>query len=152
MKTRFNSESGFTLVELLIVVIILGILAAIAIPSFSTATSESKESVIAANLATMRQAIELYQLNHNGSYPGTTVVTQLTTQTDKNGAADTTYGPYLRTKVPDNPVNDNADVKTATTMPGSPSGPEGWVYATSTGEIRANLPGTAPSGTAYFDL
>ncbi len=151
MKFR-RSESGFTLVELLIVVIILGILAAVVIPQFNTAAAESKEAALASNLATIRQAVELYKVQHNDTFPNSTIVTQLTTTTDASGAAGTKYGPYIRNSFPANPISGDANVKTAATMPGSASGTEGWVYATGTGEFRANVTGSGPSGTAYFSL
>ncbi len=69
-STKQRRTWGFTLVELLIVVIILGILAAIVIPQFSSSTTDAKESALDANLAAMRNAIELYRVQHNAIYPG----------------------------------------------------------------------------------
>lgn len=60
---------GFTLVELLIVVIILAILAAIVVPQFSAATDDAKLSSLDTTLANMRSAIDLYYQQH-GEYPG----------------------------------------------------------------------------------
>jgi general secretion pathway protein G len=152
MSTPRKNQSGFTLVELLIVVIILGILAAVVIPQFNTAAAESKEAALASNLATIRQAIELYKVQHNDSFPGATIVTQLTTQTDATGAAGTKYGPYIRNSFPVNPIDNSAAVATAATMPGAPTAAGGWIYATGNGEFRANVSGNGPSGTAYFSL
>ena len=64
-------DGGFTLVELLIVVIILSILAAIVIPQFASSTSDAKYSALDTNLATVRSSIELYYQQH-GTYPGAT--------------------------------------------------------------------------------
>jgi prepilin-type N-terminal cleavage/methylation domain-containing protein len=64
-------QAGFTLVELLIVVIILGVLAAIVIPQFSSSTTDAKEAALDSNLSALRSAIELYKVQHtNGIYPG----------------------------------------------------------------------------------
>jgi prepilin-type N-terminal cleavage/methylation domain-containing protein len=63
-------QAGFTLVELLIVVIILAVLAAIIVPQFSSATKDAELAALDANLARLRAAIELYQAQHGGKYPG----------------------------------------------------------------------------------
>ena len=149
--THRRNQAGFTLVELLIVVIILGILAAVVIPQFNTAAAESKEAALASNLATIRQAIELYKVQHNDTFPTSAIVTELTTTTDVDGSAGTKYGPYIRNSFPANPIDGldtvaiGADI-TAATAAG------GWIYDTNDGEFRANVGGTGPSGTDYFDL
>jgi general secretion pathway protein G len=156
MTSSRRLERGFTLVELLIVVIILGILAAVVIPQFSGVASEAKESALRADLNTVRQAVSLYRVQHKEVYPGQTnwaqFVTQLTTTTDDTGAPGTKYGPYLRTAFPANQIAQNALGQVVAVMPASPSGSEGWVYCNVSGEIRANTPGTAPSGELYFNL
>jgi prepilin-type N-terminal cleavage/methylation domain-containing protein len=64
------AHAGFTLVELLIVVIILAILAAIVIPQFSSSTVDAQEAALGADLDAMRAATELFKAQHNGVYPG----------------------------------------------------------------------------------
>ena len=152
MSNPRKNQSGFTLVELLIVVIILGILAAVVIPQFNTAAAESKEAALASNLATIRQAIELYKVQHNDTFPDDTIVVQLTTTTDVTGAPGTKYGPYIRNAFPADPINSLATVTTGATMPAAAAGAAGWVYSTGNGEFRADCTGTGPSGTDYFDL
>lgn len=68
-KLKQQVQAGFTLVELLIVVIILAILAAIVIPQFSSSTVDAQESALDANLAALRSAIELFKVQHNNVYP-----------------------------------------------------------------------------------
>ncbi len=67
MATRNNQ--GFTLVELLIVVIILAILAAIVVPQFASSTDDAKVAALDSTLANIRSAIDLYYQQH-GEYPG----------------------------------------------------------------------------------
>ena len=62
-------QKGFTLVELLIVVIILALLAAIVVPQFASSTEDAKLASLDSTLANVRAAIDLYRQQHN-AYPG----------------------------------------------------------------------------------
>ena len=76
MKARKNK--AFTLVELLVVIIIIGILAAVAIPQFGDSSADAKQAALKENLRTMRSAVEAYYIDHTSTYPGT-VATHKTT-------------------------------------------------------------------------
>src|SRR6185503_18332404 len=67
--TRRNRK-GFTLIEILIVVIILGILAAIVIPQFTNASKEAKQSSLVTMVQSLRSQIALFKLQHNDYLPG----------------------------------------------------------------------------------
>src|SRR3954470_8253177 len=67
--TRQNRK-GFTLIEILIVVIILGILAAIVIPQFTNASKEAKQSALVSTVQTLRSQVSLFKLQHNDMLPG----------------------------------------------------------------------------------
>jgi general secretion pathway protein G len=72
MMNKFKNSKGFTLVELLIVIVILGILAAIVIARFAGATKETKEASLKGNLRTIRSSLEIYKANSkSNSYPST---------------------------------------------------------------------------------
>lgn len=62
---RARIRKAFTLVEILIVVVILGILAAIVVPQFTTATQDAQGGNIQTQLSTIQQAMELYKAKNN---------------------------------------------------------------------------------------
>jgi general secretion pathway protein G len=68
IRTR-SARRGFTLIEILIVVIILGILAAIVIPQFSSASSDAKKASLQSTVQTLRSQIALYKLQHGDTLP-----------------------------------------------------------------------------------
>ncbi|MFA5252684.1 MAG: prepilin-type N-terminal cleavage/methylation domain-containing protein [Phycisphaerae bacterium] len=120
-----RAKSGFTLVEILIVVVILGILAAIVIPQFTDASEDAKMAALVSDLQTMRGQIELYKAQHNGVVPGdvTTVsgaaaaeaaLTGLTNASGITQAAPgaNVYGPYMQ-KIPANPYNNGRGINGA---------------------------------------
>ena len=131
-----SKRSGFTLVEILIVVVILGILAAIVIPQFTEASTEAKLSALCTDLQTLRSQIELYKIQHNDNPPDFANFTaQMTGTTDIFGAAaGTDYGPYMQ-KIPINQFN-NDDALNASGVVGDDGG--GWEYDDSTGSINAD--------------
>ncbi len=132
-----HNKTAFTLVEILIVVLILGILAAIVIPEFTNAAEDSKLSNLMSNLQSIRAQLELYKMHHNEVYP-TNINTQLTSKTDSDGTINPggAYGPYLQI-FPINPfIDDPAEaIKT------SGASGEGWSYSAVTGVLLANSTG-----------
>ena len=71
-RERSNGEGGFTLVELLVVMLILGLLAAIAIPSFFNQRDKAKDADAKAAVRTAQTAMETYATDNGGSYVGAT--------------------------------------------------------------------------------
>ncbi len=64
-----KKRKGFTLIELVIVIVILGILAGVAALSFTDVTQSSKDGVAKANLRAMKSAVTVYQSSHKGALP-----------------------------------------------------------------------------------
>jgi general secretion pathway protein G len=106
-------RSGFTLVEILIVVLILGILAAIVIPKFANASAEAKRSSLLSSLNTTRGQIELYMLQH-GDQPPVLSGSDWTPMTELSTFNTQQTGPYLQA-TPINHLNGFSDVETVTT-------------------------------------
>ncbi|MGB2865727.1 MAG: prepilin-type N-terminal cleavage/methylation domain-containing protein, partial [Sedimentisphaerales bacterium] len=131
-------NSGFTLVEILIVVVILGILAAIVIPQFTEASTEAKTSSLCTDLQTLRSQIELYKIQHNDDLPAAGVNTEadfiadMTAQTNVAGAAGTDYGPYIQ-KVPTNQFTDRDTVRIEAGPSTAGADTHGWVFNSDTG-------------------
>jgi len=108
-------KAGFTLLEILIVVIIMGILAAVVTPKFTSASESAKEAMLKKDLQTLRSQCNLYRVQHGDRYPweimedATFVAVQLLYRTDEqgdidpgDGSGDYKYGPYLE-RIPENP-------------------------------------------------
>ena len=135
-----KAKSGFTLVEILIVVVILGILAAIVIPQFTSASTEAKESNLVSNLQAVRSQIELFKIQHNDNLPGSTDLTGggtflqcMAGTTDQYGdPLGTDFGPYMQ-KIPKNPFNALNTVELDGTVGGSS---HGWHFTTAAGDTR----------------
>lgn len=125
---KLRDQSGFTLIEMLVVVIILGILAMIIVPQITVSTEDARLNTLQSNLTTVRSAIEVYAAQHGNRYPGTyseadgttpvadnaasrtALLAQLTQFTDINGQTNATkdatfkFGPYLKLgQLPQNP-------------------------------------------------
>jgi general secretion pathway protein G len=143
---RRSRHSGFTLVEILIDVIILGILAAIVIPQFTNASQDARKSNVVSQLQTLRAQIELYKLQHKDQIPllmtgdGATHWGVFLKYTDINGATSATktgnfiYGPYYQHQ----PVNPLAPAASGGDLGTAADGAVGWIYEEATGRICAS--------------
>lgn len=147
-----HDTSGFTLVELLVVVLLLGVLSAVALPMLRAQTNEHRSAALVANLNLIRRSIDMYRVQHENRPPDEDFVVQLTGTTNFDGSPGTKYGPYVRNGIPCNPFNGLDTVAIVETLPAFASGDYGWFYVTSTGEFRANVPGHGASGVKFLDL
>lgn len=144
-----RKQSGFTLVEILIVVVILGILAAIVIPQFTEASTNAKTNSLRADLQTIRSQVELFKIQHNDELPGThgdvNFAEAMTTYTNVAGTNSSVtqspgtgrYGPYLQ-KIPANPFTGDPDVAEVAGTTGLGDAGTGWQINTITGLFSAD--------------
>lgn len=133
LRTRKLRRRGFTLVELVVVILILGILSATAIPKMFNKFSDARDNSAKQSLAIVRNAIEMYAANNEGAYPGTDSAT-----------FKTALQTYLKGPFPTCTAgNKNANVRVVTsgTAALSASGTEGWAYNNITGEFIINSAG-----------
>jgi general secretion pathway protein G len=177
MNTIGMKKHAFSLVELIVVIVILGVLAAVAIPRFSAGAVNDVESDLRTNLAVLRTAIERYYQDH-GAYPGqksagtpaagagtaAAFIRQLTQYTDAEGHVSGSpsetfcYGPYLQRGVPPCLVSSPCP-SAAIYLVAGPIAPTyreaaagaGWIYNCETGYIAANSNGVDTRGVR-FDL
>jgi len=163
---------AFTLIELLIVVVILGIMAAMVIPKFSNATQETKENMLRENLRMLKAQVGAYRAEHWDISPGypngdasvaptaAAFVAQLTQYTDRDGVSNAQktdrfkYGPYLR-QMPKNPINgiDTVEmVDVGAALPASADDSDGWIFRPDDlMTLRADAAGSDSKGQSYYD-
>ena len=171
---KMASNRAFSLIELIIVVVILGLVAAIAVPRISRAAEATAEAKIKADLGVLRKAIELYAAEHNGIFPGANgdgangagtdgaFERQLLYYSDEDGLVSQTpdpaypFGPYLKSmpRAVLGPANgDNrVNVKTnGTPISGVVSPNRAWKYDAITGQIIFNYKADSSDGVTRYD-
>ncbi|MDH3584438.1 MAG: prepilin-type N-terminal cleavage/methylation domain-containing protein [Phycisphaerae bacterium] len=132
MGTATSRNQGFTLVEILIVVVILGILAAIVIPQFTSASESAKAGSVMTQLQTIRSQLSLYQIQHQGVYPTLAELQAgwgvMLEKTDADGTINAAgkFGPYLQ-KEPVNPFT-SSSLLAAGTSEADGAATDGWAY------------------------
>jgi prepilin-type N-terminal cleavage/methylation domain-containing protein len=166
-----RSNKAFTLVEILIVVVILAILAAVVLPKFSNASAMARASMLADDLRIMRMQIEVYRGQHIGvapGYPGGNAaveptedafVAQLTLASNAFGETAPIntpsyhYGPYMR-GMPTNPVNGKTTVHVlpaGQALPDTGDNSHGWIFQPSPMALRADCSESDSTGKLYYN-
>ncbi len=135
---RTQLRKAFTLIEILIVVVILGILAGIVVPQFTTATNDARGGNLSAQLSSVQNMIELYAAQNNGAYPDLT-----TNWDDLTVGVVGTNGDELLKNEPTNPAwpsQSDAAAKAVSEVTGTVYGSAstGWVFNTDDNQIYAS--------------
>ncbi|MBM4018403.1 MAG: type II secretion system protein [Planctomycetes bacterium] len=145
-----TGRRAFSLLELVIVMLILAVLAAIAIPRFSATSENAKTNALQRSLQLVRDRLEAYKAEHAGAYPDLKFVEQMTQYSDDRGNVSPTpdprfpLGPYL-SRIPDNPFSGSNAVRFLL-FEGQALGARlldrGWTYNIQTGEFAPDLTDT----------
>lgn len=133
LSPRLAKSGGFTLIELVIIIVVLGILAAVAIPKYQDLTSQAKESAARASLGAIRSGVAIY-------YANTAVTTGTATWPTLSQLE--TFGTVLATAIPKNPYQSTSSapdsIVTGVTRGTIVGARGGWAYKASTGELWLN--------------
>jgi prepilin-type N-terminal cleavage/methylation domain-containing protein len=162
---------AFTLIEILVVVILLGILAAIVIPNIAQCSTSAKESALATDLQLLRRFVLVYKCQHREVGPGypngdttqapteqgfidhATLASNAAGQTAAPGTEGFNRGPYMM-KIPPNPLNSLDTIQMlgdSDDFPANGDNSHGWIYKAATSEMRADSTGSDSSGKRYYD-
>lgn len=169
--SEMKQARAFTLVEILIVVVLLGVLAAIVVPTVGKSTTMARETTLAMDLNLLRRFIPVYTSHHLETAPGypggnrSAVPTQqafidqamLSSNSQGQTAARNTpgfpLGPYL-SNIPMNPFNKRDTVEILAddaAFPEVANDSHGWICKPATGEIRPDNAGADSGGRPYYD-
>ena len=132
-RAVLSKDRGFTLAELILVMVIMGTLAAIILPKFLGQTEQAKIAATKSNLSSLRSAVRMFAANNNGALP-TNLTTDLVQGTPQ----------YIRA-IAEEAITPSAQVVSTRDNTG------GWVYDSATGTVMLNLSGPDDNGDNYED-
>ncbi len=128
-RSATTTRRGFTLVELVIVVLVLGIITAVAAPRMFNTANDARDSATRHSLTVLRDSIELYRAQ-SGNYPSAaSLTTDLRTRLQ---------GPFPAPQAGANAGNATVAASTQDPILAVEAGTAGWAYNQTTGEIRVN--------------
>lgn len=140
-------RSAFTLIEIVVVIMILGIIAAIAVPRYFDTSTQATENGLRQSLAVIRDAIELYGAQH-GELPG---------QSKGSDDFQAELASYLRGDFPENPFGAKEDKASrikirdnGTALFDHIGGDEGWLYDNLSGEFISNSSELSSDGVTTY--
>lgn len=162
---------AFTLVEILIVVVLLGVLAGVVLPLIASGAISARESALASDLQMLRRYVLMYRTQHLEVAPGypngdttqapteqaffdqMTLASNPSGQTAPVGTPNFERGPYLM-KTPVNPLNGLDTIQMladGANFPANGDDSHGWIYKAETAEVRGDNTGANSAGKLYYD-
>jgi general secretion pathway protein G len=146
LANRVHQRGAFTLIEILIVVVILGILGALVYPHFANARADAADKAARTQLQSLRSQIEMYKIQHGGALPD--LITNWNPLINATVYGTKTVGPYIP-RAPKNGFNN-----LSTVVDGDGSAPAasaaGFVYDYAGGSGTGRLMATNGDGTSIF--
>ena len=147
MPSRNLRQDGFTLVEVLIVIMIIGILAAAVVPHYSAASGDSRQIASKEQLRQLRTVVALYRTEHDGHLPN--IVTDWTPMTKVTKYKGRNVGPYLAA-APKNPMNDLDKVIDGNVTKPATGPKTAFIYDYQSGAGSGRIVATAADGLSLF--
>lgn len=143
----FNKSKGFTLIELMIVVAIIGILAAVAIPKFADMLEKAREGATKGNVGAIKSAISIYYGDNMGSWPGS-LDNYFNNYMDKLPPVKVTH-PGTGAQLAGTNYSHTVIATAAGTAPVIATNTDGWLYNKLTGDLWVNNSQTDTRGLFY---
>ena len=156
-SSLFSVRKGFTLLEIMIVLLVLGVLTRIVIPQLTEAKSDDAELTLESQLLTLRAQLDIYRKQHLDQFPSgdaqkladsTEFVKRLTARTNADHSANGIFGPYLKI-FPTNSFNGLSSVRYGSD-PGANKA--GWCFDPASGNIYADDHRRGPDGTLHSNI
>ncbi len=156
MWSRYTDKmrKAFSIAELVIVASIIGILAALLVPSIHSHAAAAREAAARENLQLLRGAIELYAARHAGTPPGYEGTNQSSEPTAGRFQTQLTVEDRCLLHIPENPYNHLRRVRiigNEGAFPAAATGHDGWIYQPARKNIRVDWPGADSHGIRHFD-